>query len=260
MNKSYDTPFPFTDISERYDELMDAPVRTKNGDYVSSMTLGDRGFQHEWFGRQLNSQPARFGFHFRDDAPVTDYLGADANTNGHMYELSYHGALLLREHQEIELSDEERGILMFAFMGHDMDETTHDEIRHLCGGVTGDIKCGEKTDKDRILQAKIRRIRDIHLYADIPQSTLDRVEAIIAHEDETILGMLYEASHELQCLETTHAAEETLLEGQYDPADKEGIEHVAVSVRQNALERLIPSAGKFAYIGSRIKEYDEAAA
>ncbi len=260
MKKSYDAPFPFTDISERYDELMDAPIRTKNGDYVSSMMLADRGFQHEWFGRQLNRQPARFGFHFREDAPVVDYLGADANTNGHMYELPYHGAILLRAHPEIDLSDEERGILMFAFMGHDMDETTHEEIRHICGGVTGDIKCGEKTDEDKILQAKIRRIRDIHLYPDIPQSTLDRVESIIAHNDDTILGFLYEAAHELQSLDTTHVAEETLLQGRYDPADQADIERIATEVRHDVLARLAPLTGKFAFIGSRIQAYDETAA
>jgi hypothetical protein len=258
INRSYDSPLPFTEISERYDELMDAPVRLIDGTITSCLTLADRAYQHEYFGQQLKKQLPRFGFMFDDTDRVIEYLGADADIVGHMYELAYHAAALLRAHPEIILSDDERGLLMFTLLGHDMDEPMHEQIRHSCGGVTGDIPAGQKTDEDRFLQTKIRQFRDTLLYQDVPRSTLERVEQIVSHQDTTILGVIYRAAHELQSYETTKNAEATLASGLFRPADKNAIEQVAFNVREVVVEKLTPHIGAFAYI-SVILEQEPAA-
>lgn len=239
---------PFTDISERYDVLMDAPVRTTSGDYVSSMTLADRAFQHEWFGKHLNKQPPRFGHRFPEGSPVTEYLGRDANTNGHMYELVYHVAQFLRNNPHINLSDEDRGLLMFVSGTHDTDESTHDQIRHTCGSVTGDIPCGLKSKRDKALQAKIRNMRDVHLYSDLPSSTLERAEAIVSHTDETLLGLIYDFVHELQALETTSIARQVLVNKDFHSRDEAGLREVAFDVEQNLQKRISPYVARFALI------------
>jgi hypothetical protein len=101
---------PLLEISERYSDLMDAPVRTKDGSHVSSLSLADRAYQHEYFGMQLRTQLPRFSFHFADNSRTVEYIGKDADTIGHMYELGTHVGKLL-EQSEVDIDDYDRASL-----------------------------------------------------------------------------------------------------------------------------------------------------
>jgi hypothetical protein len=135
---------------------------------------------------------------------------------------------------------------MTAALTHDMDETTHGHVETVCGGVTGDIVAGGKSDADRELQSRIRALFYKEVLKDLPQASIKRIEAIVSHEDQSILGEIYRAAHELQALETTHIAERTLRSGNFDADDQRGIEEIMTSVRADITRKLKPHFGKFA--------------
>lgn len=253
LMKSYDSPMPFTEISERYHPLMDAPVKLSDGTIVSAMSLADRAYQHEWFGAQLRTQVPRFAFLFESNDRIVEYLGKDADPIGHMYELAFHAARVI-EHENEPIDEKDRGVLMLALLVHDMDETMHPQIENACGGVTGDIRAGGKTPSDKELQSKIRDTFYRTVLYDVPQNTHRRVEAIISHEDKTHLGELYEACHDFQAFETTQHAKTTLTKGIYSNSDKPGIEYVAIDVNMTTRDRLNPHFSRFALIDNLVKE------
>ena len=250
--KSYDAPMPFLEISERYSPLMDAPGQLMDGTYVSTLTLADRAFQHPYFGQQLRKQPPRFSFYFDNNERTVEYLGTDADTVGHMYELSFHAASII-ESERIELSDQDRGALMLALFVHDMDETTHEQVRYTCGHVVGDIQCNKKTSEDKFAQEKIRQMLYREVFYDVPVSMQRRIESIIAHKDTTILGELFEISHELQTYETSTRAGATLESGDYSKEHQLGLEALRVQTHTHAVKKITPYLGKHASIDNLLE-------
>jgi len=235
-------------VSERYDPLMDAPVAMKNGSSMSSMLLADRSFQHELYGKQLAKQLPRFSFQFPDNKNIIKNIGPDADTNGHMYELAYHVANFLRENNVL-LSNEDRGILMFAVMIHDNDETMHRQINYACGGVVGDRKAGAKTEVDRRNQKAIRQYQYRDIFSDVSSSIITQVEDIISGDDETLLGAIYRYAHEVQSLETTYIAEQTLVDDAYENKEKDGLITMSSEVRASILNKLNTRTRKLGEFG-----------
>ncbi len=259
--RSYDSPMPFYEVSSRYSELMDAPIQlvdengSYNGKVVSTLTLADRAYQHEWFGKQLRTQTPRYGHYFENVEDARIHLHTDADHVGHQYELAFHAAQFLIE-EGIELSDENRGILMLALLIHDMGEPEHEQISYLCGGTVGDIPAGKKTDADRELEAKIRQMFYVHVLSDVPGRIIKKVEAIISHKDGSILHDIFEVAHELQSLETGKIAELGLRKPDADPA----LETISENVRSRFREKLGGAlATKYFVVSDTLQELDSAA-
>lgn len=166
------------------------------------------------FGVYMDQQPLRFwdNFGYDRDTMLAD-LGPDMHPIGHQNETARHMALALDAEHELGLTDEELGILMFACRIHDMGESMHPEIAGRVGSVVGDIPAGQKTDEDRLIEKKVREFIYAELYSDVDPEILLRVEALIAHEDDTLLHELYELAHGLQTFDTALQAMETWQEG-----------------------------------------------
>lgn len=166
------------------------------------------------FGVHMDQQPLRFwdNFGYDRETMLAD-LGPDLHPIGHQHETAKHMALALDAEQELGLTDEELGILMFACRIHDMGESMHSEIEDRLGFVVGDIPAGKKTDDDRMKEKKVREFIYAELYTDVDPQIITRVEALIAHEDESILHELYELAHGLQTFDTALRAIEVWQEG-----------------------------------------------
>lgn len=250
---------PFLEISERYHPLMDTPIQLMDSSYVSTLTLADRAYQHPHFGQHLRKQLPRFSFYFDGNERTVEYLGTDADTIGHMYELAFHAAKFI-EAEDISLSERDHSALMLALLVHDMDETMHEQIRYTCGRVVGDVQCGSKTDEDRLAQKHIREMLYREVFSDVPPSLVRRVEAIIAHEDTSLLGEIFDICHELQSYETINNAEAVLRSGNYTRGDQTGLEEITTDSRALVLLRLRPHLGKFASVDNLILSEAESVA
>jgi hypothetical protein len=91
---------------------------------------------------------------------------------------------------------------MFASRIHDMGESMHPRIAERCGEVVGDIPAGKKTDIQRAIEARVRKFVYDELYGDVHTDVIERVEGIIAHQDDSVLHEYFELAHELQTFET----------------------------------------------------------
>lgn len=155
----------------------------------------------------MDKQPYRFSQHFGyDPAQMIDDLGMDVQPRDHQMETGlYVGWILEAEERTfgaLPMTSDEAGIVLFAALIHDMGETTHPDILAEVGAVVGDIPYGEKTDADRHVEANVRAALYHRLYPDVSPDVLERVEAIIAHKDDTILHDIFEAAHSLQAFRT----------------------------------------------------------
>ena len=212
----YDAPLasmesPLGGISERYHPLMDVPVRLKDGTLYSALSIASRAYVSEEFGHHMSDQPLRFSVRYGYDREASlEDLGADVHPVGHQYELGWHVANIIAN-DDLDISEQEIGIVMLASMVHDMGETTHPRVKTHCGNVVGDIAYGLKTKHDRLVEAGIREYLYRTLLADVTFETIRRIEAIISHKDDSLLHDIFEAAHELQTYETTKHAEAALV-------------------------------------------------
>jgi hypothetical protein len=214
MTYSYDNPLegiesPVSDISERYHPLMDIPIQLKDGSFQSVLNLASRAYGSSEFGLHMGTQPYRFSVRYGYDRERSlAELGADIHPVGHQYELGYHLANILEaDADRLGLKQADIATVMLAALIHDMGETTHSHVKTHCGNVVGDIAYGLKTDRDRLAEVGIREYLYNGLLADVPFSIKRSIEAIISHQDETILHDLFEAAHELQTYETVRRAD-----------------------------------------------------
>lgn len=202
-------------VFERTHYFANAPVRLVDGTMVAASELADRIYNSE-IGQAMLDQPLRYAakYGYDRDAMIHDN-GYDLCPIGHQWELPYHTAKVLEvEMQEGtlygSLSDEELGLLMFALQIHDMGESIHDSIEAAGFTIVGDIPAGFKTEEDRINEATIRKFMYETFFADVDPAVIKRVEAIISHQDASILHELFEAGHLAQTLETSDFAYHSL--------------------------------------------------
>lgn len=200
--------------AERYHSLMSTGVRMKDGNYEAADSLAARAHESIYGRFMRDEQPLRFAqrYSYGDRTTMLDDLGADLCPIGHQRELGWHVAQLIEKQRlydpTFDISDDEVATLMFTSLIHDMGEMTHDEVRQATGAVVGDIPAGQKTPEDRIVEKNVRLFLYDTFFRDVDTSVMQKVEAIIAHEDTSILHELFEAAHESQTLETTLRASE----------------------------------------------------
>jgi hypothetical protein len=195
-------------IYERNHAIVNSPVALKDGSLVTAAALAERFYNHP-YGVAMRQQPLRFtgGYAYAQDTMLND-LGHDVDPIGHQVELAYHAGLLI-EREESEqtlygsLSEEDKGMLAFVCLIHDIGESTHEDL--VTSGLVpvGDIQAGKKTDADRHNESKIRHYFYDTFFNDVDEAVIQRVEAIISHSDITHLHDLFEASHHVQTIETS---------------------------------------------------------
>lgn len=193
---------------ERYHPLMSLPVRMADGSMRPADWLAGRAHNSEYGQHMRDEQPLRYAqrYGYADRPTMLDELGADLCPIGHQKELGWHLAQVIEKQRMLdpsfELSDDDAAVAMFACQIHDMGEMTHEDVSAATGAVVGDIPAGNKTDQDRMIEKNVRLFLYETFYKDVDPMIITRVEAIIAHEDNTLLHELFEAAHEAQTLET----------------------------------------------------------
>lgn len=223
---------------ERPHRLTDYPVLLQDGSTISAEKLAQRFYDSD-LGKAMPNQPLRYeaNFGYDRDSMLVD-LGHDVCPIGHQMELAYHlGTIIEAEENEgtvlSSLTDEEIGLLMFACMVHDAGETTHPTIVEAGLTPVGDIPAGEKTAKNRENETAIREYIWNSLFDDVEPETIARVEAIIAHQDATILHDYFEAAHLVQMFETSNFAYHALAREQHyrhgEIIDPQNDEHARLS-------------------------------
>lgn len=220
----YETYLP--DETERYHPLMSLPVRMADGSYRPADQLAARAHDSAYGQHMRDEQPLRFAqrYDYADRATMLDELGLDLCPIGHQKELGWHLAQVIEKQRlfdpTFELSEHDAATLMFTCQIHDMGEMTHDEVLATTGAVVGDIPAGTKTPEDRAVEKNVRLFLYDTFYCDVDPAVIARAEAVIAHEDDTLLHDLFEAAHEAQTLETTLRARDISEDlGWYDGHD-----------------------------------------
>jgi len=192
--------------------FLDIPMA--DGSMMSVHELRERFFTSE-YGVHMYTQELRYaGRYGYDREMMKQDLGEDVCPVGHQYEVTEHLQHTLDSEEAagslVQLSDEEKAIVAFACSIHDIGECEHSDLA--AAGITtvGDIPAGNKTDADRINEAAVRQFFYARFYDDVDPAIIERVEAIIAHRDDTILHELFEVAHEIQTLDTVARAEKAL--------------------------------------------------
>lgn len=207
MNKAETQPPTF----ERVHNVMHSPVRMKDGSYMSAADLAQRFYDSE-IGLSMPDQPLRYTGNFGyDREDMRNDIGHDLCPIGHQMELVYHLGNILDAEDEASslyssISNERRGIVSFAVMTHDIGEAMHPSIEKAGLTVVGDIPAGKKTPADRRNETAVRMFLYETCFADVDDSVMDRIEAIIAHQDTSVLHELFEAAHQVQTIETSNFA------------------------------------------------------
>ncbi len=219
--------------------LLDLPIRLKDG---SSTTVAEllALFDSSHYAAWMRTEQ-KFRFHERygyDREAMLADLGPDVSPTGHHHETLQHAiAIIERERAEGtlmgEISDEDLAVGLFAIGIHDLGECEHPELL-LEPGVTrlvGDIPAGNKTPEDRAAEAAVRHALYRKLYSHIDPFVIKRAEAIISHEDDSILHYLFEGAHRASTLQTVIKAKEALFK--LDHADDD--DHPITPERTTAL-------------------------
>lgn len=242
----------------RYHPLMSLPVRMHDGSTISADALAARAHDSAYGQHMRDEQPLRFSqrYEYGDRQTMLSELGTDLCPIGHQQELGWHMAQVLEKQRlldpSFELSDDDAAVLMFTCQIHDMGEMTHAEVAAATGGVIGDIPAGQKTPEDRLVEKNVRLFLYDRFYADVDPAVMTKVEAIIAHEDDSVLHELFEAAHEAQTLETVLKARDiSEALGWHDGHDaiqltdnSTGRAHTALGLGRLVLTRQLP---KFAH-------------
>lgn len=195
--------------TERYHPLMSIGVRMRNGSFEAADALAARAHDSAFGAYMRDDQPLRFAqnYAYADRTTMLQDLGADLCPIGHQKELGWHIAQVIDKQRlydpTFDLSDNDAAVVLFTGMIHDMGEMTHDEVLQATGAVVGDIPAGRKTPHDRMVEKNVRLFLYDRFYRDVDPAVIERAEAIIAHEDDSVLHDIFEAAHEAQTLETT---------------------------------------------------------
>lgn len=198
---------------EGHDVTKTLQIPTLDGE-MSVYALASRLYDSDHGSHMAHNQALRYSQRYGYDRETMEAdFGADVNPIGHMRDLINHlQIVVMREYEEetlFAISDEEFSILAFACAIHDMGETEHPSLLQTgeIDRVVGDLPSGTKTAQDKADESKIRRYLYKDLYGDVNPDIIERVEAIISHEDDTLLHQIYEAAHGLQSLATGERAQ-----------------------------------------------------
>jgi hypothetical protein len=262
-----------TNQAERYHPLMSLPVRMSDGSHESADQLAYRAHNSAYGQHMRDEQPLRFTqrYDYADRSTMLNELGTDLCPIGHQKELGWHMAQVIEKQRlfdpQFELSDDDAAILMFTCQIHDMGEMTHDDVLTATGAVVGDIPAGNKTPEDRLVEKNVRLFLYETFYSDVAKDVIEHAEAIIAHEDDTLLHELFEAAHEAQTLETTLRARAVSDElGWYDGHDaiplidnSNGRARAALGMGRHVMHDHLPkfeSYGHFYHMADLLSEVD----
>lgn len=181
--------------------LFNLPIMTSAGQ-VSVRSLWERFDQSE-YGQHMDTQPPRFTkrYGYEPTAMMRD-LGIDVHPRMHQFETAAYVSWLIAAEREagtiFALNDDDAAVTVFADSIHDMGETTHPAIEAEVGKTVGDIPFGLKTPADRRTEAAVRHSLYRRLYSDVPTSTIERVEALIGHGEDSMAHDASMAAHMLQ--------------------------------------------------------------
>ncbi len=189
-------------------------LTTRDGSSVSAHELRERFFMSE-YGSHMYGQNLRYSERYGYDRTLMRQdLGEDVCPVGHQYELTSHLQMILDSEQEVgslfQLTAHEQALLAFTCAIHDIGECEHPDL--IAAGLTpvGDIPAGNKTETDRANESAVRKFFYDKFYSDVDPAVIERIEAIIAHKDTSLLHEVFEAAHELQTLDTVARAEKAL--------------------------------------------------
>lgn len=223
------------------------PIALKDGSAATVQELLARFETSHYASWMRTEQVLRFqeNYGYEREAMLAD-LGEDVSPTGHhRTTLDQAIAVIERERQDGtlmgEISDEELAIALLAIGLHDTGECEHPELL-LEPGVTrlvGDIPAGCKQPEDREAEAAVRHAVNHNLFSDVDPLVMSRVEAIIAHQDDTVLHYLFEGAHRATTLQTIINAKQTLRT--LDEGKDNG--HPVTPERRTALLALATQAG-----------------
>lgn len=190
--------------AERLVNLLESPVATINGQ-VGADVLWARYFSSA-YGIAMNEQPYRFPHFASDRGNMVSDSGIDVLPREHQMQTGMFVAWILDREVAITgtypIAPKDIGKVMLTAFVHDIGEITHPDILAEVGAVVGDIPFGHKTDEDRRVEAAVRKAMYRRLYPDVLPDEIQRIEAIIAHQDDTTMHDLFEAAHCVQALNT----------------------------------------------------------
>lgn len=185
---------------------------------VSLLSL-DQAWRTSDYGRHFLHQPPRYVKRFDPDingADVIRYLGPDACPQGHQDNFLPYIDFVLDKEDELgslmAVSTEDRDLLYFVAMFHDIGELTHPDLKGYGLRPVGDIPFGKKTPEDRQRESDVR----LFIFNQPPFNQLDkqfvaRAEMMITHDrismiklgDSTFhLHEIYEAAHDIVSVDT----------------------------------------------------------
>lgn len=271
------TEFTSIDKKDHIDRLMgilDAPVNTVNG-LIPAFELGWRFCESEYGKYMMDNQPFRFAQYFGyDSARMEEDLGTDVLPLHHQLDNSMYVAWIIAAELEaigrLHLDETEVGIAVFAALVHDMGESTHPRVLQQVGEVVGYIPHGEKTDHNREVEKAVREFMYNELFSDVDPAVIARIEALISHQEESVLHDILEAAHTLQAFETgtragfvfaawiTEIIQARLRD---EPLPREYSEVTQLANLYNIVtERLVPMvrywANRFVYVKEFAKKYE----
>lgn len=208
------------DAARTYDSdaLAQRVLALRSGESSSVAELRQRFFDSMYGKFMRSQQPLRYSQRYGyDPKQMESDLGDDVCPVLHQYNLLQYVQLLI----DAEINDdtlfssltgEDITILSLACSIHDIGECTHPRLETYGLTLVGDIAYGNKTDEDRENEAKIRKFFYNRFFGDIDPTIIERVEAIISHNDLSILHTYYEAAHRLQELQTVNNAHDAHFE------------------------------------------------
>ncbi len=205
------------DATERTHPVAESPVLMTDGNVKSASLLAER-FYSSKYGAEMRTQPLRYSvnFGYEPESMLND-IGNDLCPIGHQRELVFHLGTIVEAEQTAQtfygaVDEQKLGTVAFACLVHDIGESTHSELSELGYTLVGDIPAGRKSQIDRQNEAAIRQFFYAELFSDVSNETIERVERIINHQDDSHLQDLFEAAHILQTFETSNNAHQKLTE------------------------------------------------
>lgn len=198
-------------LAERNHSITESPILLTDGSIVSALSLAERFYGSE-YGQAMRSQPLRYSTRYGyDESTMLSDLGHDLCPVGHQRELAFHLGTIIDQERELQtlyggINEYELGIVTLACLVHDIGESTHPDLARAGYVCVGDIPMGLKTDTDRANETAIRRYFYKEFFNDVDDETIERIEAIISHQDKTHLHDLFEAAHVAQTFETANYA------------------------------------------------------
>lgn len=199
---------PVTTLTDRlpYSSLLEAPVATENGP-VMAIELAERYFRSPYATYMDTDQPLRFADPFGYDRQhMIEDFGTDVLPVGHQRLTGEYTAWVLQRQYDLTgrfpVDESEIGLVVLGGFLHDSGETKHPEVLAHTGAVCGDIPYGKKTDGHRAIEVAVRKFVWSRTIPDVDPEVVRRMEAMVAHTENSRAHDTYETAHSLQTFNT----------------------------------------------------------